>query len=196
MKSSLESLKEELARVSRLAYERGLVSARGGNVSARSKEDGLILITPSGVSLRDVAPEAIVSMSPGGEVVDSAGGFSPSKESRFHCAIYTLRPDVGAVVHVHPPHAVALSMRADELPIITGPAMVHLRRVPSVEFAPMGSRELAEMVREAFERDGELRALIMKQHGILTVAPDLMTAFYLSDLVEDTARVALLSGKT
>ncbi len=195
MKPPLESLKRELAEVSRLAYERGLVSARGGNVSARCEEEGLILITPSGASLRDVVPEILVSMKPEGEVVDSAGGFKPSKESRFHCAIYTIRPDVNAIVHVHPPHATALSMRTDELPIITGPAMVHLRKVPSVEFAPMGSTELTEMVREAFERERELRALLMKQHGILTVGPDLMTAFYLSDLVEDTARVALLSGK-
>ena len=68
-----QTLIEQLCRFARLCYDRGLVGATGGNLSVRSRE-GLIIITPSGIALRDVIPDCLIK-------VDSRGdkAFGPER---------------------------------------------------------------------------------------------------------------------
>ena len=187
-------LKKELSEFSRRAFNRGLVSGTGGNMSLRIPDTEKVLITPSGISLGDIEPDINLLVTLEGSVVDSPSGLKPSKESSFHLAAYRTRPDVMAIAHLHPPFATAFANKGRPLPLVTVSSRVVLKDVPWVESALPGSRELYEFVCEALEKYPGVRALLMKEHGVLTLAADLKTAYYLMDLVEDTAKIAYIAS--
>ncbi len=190
----IDSLRRELAEISRRAFNRGLVSGAGGNMSVRIPDTDKVLITPSGISLGDIEPEINLLVNLEGSVVDSPLGLKPSKESSFHLAAYRKRPDVMAIAHLHPPFATAFANKGRPLPLVTVSSRVVLKDVPWVESALPGSRELYQFVCEALEKHPGVRALLMKEHGVLTLAADLKTAYYLTDLVEDTAKIAYVAS--
>jgi ribulose-5-phosphate 4-epimerase/fuculose-1-phosphate aldolase len=190
----IASLKEELSEFSRRAFNRCLVSGAGGNMSVRIPDTDKVLITPSGISLGDIEPEINLLVNLEGSVVDSPPGLKPSKESSFHLAAYRTRPDVMAIAHLHPPFATAFANKGRPLPLVTVSSRVVLKDVPWVESALPGSRELYQFVCEALEKHPGVRAILMKEHGVLTLAADLKTAYYLTDLVEDTAKIAYIAS--
>ncbi len=187
-------LRQELSEFSKRAFNRGLVSGTGGNMSVRIPDTEEVLITPSGVSLGDIEPEINLLVNLEGSVVDAPPGLKPSKESSFHLAAYRVRPDVMAIAHLHPPFATAFANKGRPLPLVTVSSRVVLKDVPWVESALPGSRELYEFVCEALEKHSGVKALLMREHGVLTLGPDLKTAYYLTDLVEDTAKIAYIAS--
>jgi ribulose-5-phosphate 4-epimerase/fuculose-1-phosphate aldolase len=186
--------KKDLAQFSRLSYDRGLVAARGGNLSIRIPGTERVLITPSGISLRDITPEIIIEVDIEGNLLKGKKNLKPSKETPFHTSIYRIRSDVMAIAHVHPPFSTALSLKDKPFPLLTAPGMVNLVKVPIVEFALMGTKELCDYVSEAARQNMEVKALLLKGHGIIGMGPDIASAYYIADLVEDNAKVALLAS--
>jgi L-ribulose-5-phosphate 4-epimerase len=193
-KDKISEYKKELAQFSRLSYDRGLVAARGGNLSIRIPGTERVLITPSGISLRDITPDIIIEVDIHGNLSKGKKNLKPSKETPFHTSIYRLRNDVMAIAHIHPPFATALSLKDKPFPILTAPGMVNLVKVPLVEFAFMGTKELCDFVSEAVKQNMDVKALLLKGHGIIAMGPDLASAYYIADLVEDCAKVALFSS--
>lgn len=188
-------LRKELSEYSRRSFDRGLISGTGGNISVRIPDTDRVLITPSGVSLRDVEPESNLIVNLEGTVLESPPGLIPSKETSFHLVVYQLRPDIGALVHVHPPYATAYSNKGRPLPLVTVSSRANLKEVPCIECAPAGSKELRDFVRGGIQEHPMIRAMLMKEHGILTLGTDLKMAFYLADLVEDTAKIAFIADQ-
>lgn len=184
------TLREEIAQVCRICYGRGLVSGAGGNVSARLSGSDQILITATGVSLRDVGPEDIVVIGLDGSLRE--GEKRPSKEVPFHTEIYRRRQDVHAVLHLHPPFATAFAVLRRPLPMVTITAEAILEEVPLVPRAPSGTRELGELVGQCVEEHPRAKALLLADHGIVAMGPDLTRALNIADLVEETAKVAWL----
>jgi ribulose-5-phosphate 4-epimerase/fuculose-1-phosphate aldolase len=193
-KDKINEYKKDLAQFSRLSYNRGLVAARGGNLSIRIPGTERVLITPSGISLRDITPEIIIEVDIEGNLLNGKKNLKPSKETPFHTSIYRIRSDVMAIAHVHPPFSTALSLKDKPFPLLTAPGMVNLVKVPIVEFALMGTKELCDYVSEAARQNMEVKALLLKGHGIIGMGPDIASAYYIADLVEDNAKVALLAS--
>jgi len=191
-KDEISEYKKDIAQFSRLSYDRGLVAARGGNLSIRIPGTERVLITPSGISLRDITPDIIIEVDVHGNLLRGKKNLKPSKETPFHTSIYRIRSDVMAIAHVHPPFSTALSLKDKPFPLLTAPGMVNLVKVPLVEFALMGTKELCYYVSEAAKQNMEVKALLLKGHGIIAMGPDLASAYYIADLVEDNAKVALL----
>jgi ribulose-5-phosphate 4-epimerase/fuculose-1-phosphate aldolase len=189
-----KTLRNELSRFSVLSYDRNLVAAKGGNISARIPDRNEILITPSGISLKDITPENILKVDEEGNVIDKKSSLKPSKETPFHSAIYKNRSEINAVFHLHPPYATGLSLSRKPLPMIIAPAMVNLKEVPLIDFALMGTPELHRMVDEGIKKYKEAKAFLLKQHGIIAMGVDIPSAFYTADLVEDCAKVAFISS--
>lgn len=187
-------LRDDLTHFSILSYDRNLVAAKGGNISARIPDTDYILITPSGVSLKDMTSDIIIKVNLDGTIIDSKNNLRPSKETPFHTAIYKNRPEVNAVFHLHPPYATGLSVKGLSLPMITAPAIVNLKEVPTIDFALMGTPELHNMVDTAIKKYKEAKAFLLKQHGIIAMGVDIPTGFYIADLVEDCAKVAFISS--
>jgi L-fuculose-phosphate aldolase len=193
-KDKISEYKKEIAQFSRLSYDRGLVAARGGNLSIRVPGTERVLVTPSGISLRDITPDIVIEVDIHGNLSKGKKNLKPSKETPFHTSIYRIRSDVMAIAHVHPPFSTALSLKDRPFPLLTAPGMVNLVKVPVVEFALMGTKELCDYVSAAAEQNREVKALLLKGHGIIAMGPDLASAYYIADLVEDNAKVALLSS--
>lgn len=188
----LQLLREELVRWSRRGYERGLVAGVSGNNSLRVPGTDLILITSTGGCLGDTELVDTVLMTLDGEVLDA--GRTPSKEWRWHAVIYRVRPEAGAVVHLHPPHVVAFAVADDPLPLVHAAARGHLRKVGYVDLLPAGSLELADAVANCMT-DTEVRAVVMREHGAITVGPDLRSAYYRTEYFDDVAKVAILASE-
>lgn len=187
-------LRKELAFYSKRSFSRGLVRGTGGNLSVRLPRTENILITPSGISLADVEPDANILMTLQGEVLHSPPGLKPSKEAPFHLEAYRLRPEVQALAHVHPPYATAYANKGLPLPLVTVSAVAYLKHVPCIDCAVPGSPDLQGLVGECLEANPGVSAILMKAHGILTLGKDLMDAFYLADSLEDAAEVAYIEG--
>jgi len=189
-----DDLKKEVAKYSNMAYQRGLVGAAGGNVSAR--HDNLFLITAGGKSLRDVTEDDILTVDENSQIIEGAKGQKPSKETSLHLAIYKNRPDIDCVIHVHPSYCTAYSITKKTVPIITASSKLKLKKVPLVGYADPGSSELALAVAECVRENPEyVKAITLEAHGLLAWDKGLAGCFDIAELVEETARVAFISGQ-
>lgn len=183
-------LRKDLTEVSRKTFARGLTSGTSGNLSARVPENPeQVLIKSSGKCFGDLCEADFVLVDLEGNILD--GGFRPSKEVRFHCGIYKIRPDVNAIVHGHSAYATAYVAVKGRLPVVTAAAETGLSRVGIVEYADPGSEELAKMVIDIFT-DHSLKAAVLKRHGFVTLGSDIFNAYYFADMLEDNARVATI----
>lgn len=188
-----------MIRACRRLDARGLVAGTEGNASARLGAQ--IIITPAGVrkgALR--ARDLVVVTANGGRVrvpPRARGAHMPSSELALHLAIYAARPDVGAVVHAHPPAATAFAVAGREL----SPALAELvgvvGRVPLVPYRRPGTAALGEVVARAM---GTANAALMANHGVVTVGSDVTEALNLMESVEQAARILagahILGGAT
>lgn len=186
-------LRQELARISVRAYDRGLVGGTGGNISARLDKENM-LITPSGVSLGDTYPDNILKVHIENLVWEPNRHYIPSKEIAMHGVLYKVLPEIGAVCHCHPPYATAYAVHGLDIPYVTDAALKQ-PAMPHVSFSPSGTRSLAEKVGEVAQQNPGLRTILLDQHGVITVGHDLLTAFNFMDLAEEIARIAFIAGQ-
>lgn len=189
---TIEKCKEDVIQYSRLAYDRGLVTAAGGNVSMRCVDQ--VVITASGVSLRDTSPENLIICDLDGKLLYCPTGLRPSKETVLHLKIYRSRPDVDSIIHVHPPYSVGYSINDRKIPILTASAIMKVIDVPVAGFARPGSDELSSYVEEAVKSSPEnIHAIVLKAHGIIAYEKGMSSCFDIAELVEDTAHIAYIS---
>lgn len=186
------ALREELVRVARSLFSRGYSFGTAGNLSARCGE--IILVTPTGSSMGSVRAEELAQVSLDGRTIGPA---RPSKEAHFHLAIYRRRPDIGAVVHLHSTYAVAVSCledldRHDALPVFTPYFAMRVRRLPVVGYLPPGDPELAA---EVGALAAETNALLLENHGPVTMGRDPADAAALAEELEEQARLYFLLGR-
>ncbi len=191
---SEDEIKSEITRVMKALYERGLVSALGGNVSARVPGANEFWITPSGVFKGAVNVDDLVKVDLDGNVVE--GVLRPSTETPFHAAIYKVRPDVNAVIHAHNPVTLGLALAGVNLKPISVEAIMTLRKVEVVPFAFPGTDQLAKLVSEAALKGA--RAIILMNHGVVGMGANLLEAEAVVETLEEVAMaqfVAMALGK-
>ncbi|GAC1306568.1 MAG: aldolase [Vulcanimicrobiaceae bacterium] len=176
--------RQAIVEYSELLWYRGLVAGNSGNVSVRL-DDGTLLVTPSGVSLRALAPEDVVATDAEGLPLGGAG--RPTSELPLHVAAYRVRPDARCVIHTHPTYCVAWSKTGGLFALDTVGAIESLGRIAWTPYARSGSRELATTCSEAFAAPCD--TIVMERHGLSALATDLETAFVRTDLAEQTARI-------
>ena len=102
---------DQIVMIMNRLYYYGMTTTTGGNLSIKDS-DGVVWISPSGIDKGNLRREDIMQILPDGTIV---GIHRPSVEYPFHLAIYKKRPDLGAVLHAHPPALVAFSI-AREIP--------------------------------------------------------------------------------
>jgi L-fuculose-phosphate aldolase len=180
------ALRDEIVRVCRRLWERGLIAGPDGNVSVRLGPDRL-LVTPSGLSKVDVGPEDLVVVDARGKQV--AGERSASSELAVHLYLYAHRPDVQAVVHAHPPTATGFALAGEDFMAPVLPEVIlQMGGVPLVPYRTPGTRELAE----AFAPHvADCDAFLMANHGATTVGPTLHVAHQRMESLEHSARILL-----
>jgi L-fuculose-phosphate aldolase len=180
-------LRQQLCDIGRMMYERGFIGAADGNLAVRLDERRL-LVTPAGCLKGFMVPEEMVVTDLDGQPLQ---GGRPSTEIQMHVALLRERPDVGAVVHAHPPYCVAFSLAGIPLTrCIIPEIVVTIGNVPTVPYATPGTRELPDSLREPIRNSD---VLILERHGMVTVADELWTAFKLLDMVEHSAKIVHLA---
>jgi len=168
-------LRQEIVRVGKLIWERGFVAATDGNLSARLGADRL-LVTSSGLSKGFLSTDDLVIIDLEGKPAPTyrGRGQRPSSEILMHLEVYRLRPDVQAVIHAHPPLAIAFSIAGVSLARCVIPeVVVSLGGIPRRNMPPPGTAEVPQSIQEAIlDHD----ALILAHHGSLTVGKTLWEA--------------------
>jgi len=188
------SLKDEFCRYCRLLYERHMVTGVGGNVSARMGKR--VLLTPSGHSLRELAPEDLVVSDRRGRTVE---GGTPTKDAGMHIRVLQRRPDIHVVLHVHGAHVVAASALlepgVDTIPPLT-PGFVHFAHpLPMLPFMIPGTEALARAAAAAFS-NARRKAVLLQNHGLVSVGGDFREAINIAEEVDEAARIYLLTRGT
>jgi len=181
--------RDEIARLAKSIYDRGLTFGSSGNISVRL-DDGW-LMTPTGVSMGEIDPARIARLDDKGHHVS---GDKPTKETFLHLAMYEERASAGAVVHLHSTHSVAVSCLADVdpanvLPPITAYYVMKIGTLPLVPYFPPGDVDLAKAVREMASAH---HAVLLANHGPVVAGKSLRDAVYATEELEETARLFLM----
>ena len=180
--------REQICMVCSNMWTLGWAAANDGNVSVRL-EDGSILATPTGVSKSMVTPEMLVRIGMDGSVLDSEGGSRPSSEIKLHLRCYKERHDVGAVVHAHPPTATGFAVA--HIPLDCTAMIETIISIGAVPLAPYATPSTEEVPDAVAPYLREHNALLLANHGALTIGPDLMTAYYRMETLEHFAKISL-----
>lgn len=181
--------REEITRLAKSIFDRGLTFGSSGNISLRL-DDGW-LMTPTGSTMGDLDPSKISKLDSNGQYIS---GDKPTKENFLHMAMYEARTQTGAVVHLHSTHSVAVSCLADVdennvLPPITAYYVMKIGALPLIPYFPPGDIDLAKAVQEMA---GKHHAVLLANHGPVVAGKNLHEAVYATEELEETARLFLL----
>ncbi len=180
--------RNEIVHFGRMLHERGYVAAMDGNLSIRLDEDR-ILATPTAMCKSMMRPSDLAIVDMDGRHV--AGRRHVSSEIGMHLLIYRLRPDVGGVVHAHPPTATgfAASGMALNQPLVCE-VVIGLGSIPLAKYGTPGTPELGEALEPLIP---DYDAILMSNHGVVAYAEDLMRAYMKMETVEHFAQIALVT---
>lgn len=178
----------QLQEAGERAWQHGLTSGLCGNLSLRRGE--MMIITISGSAKGRLRPGDLVA-------VDLASGSAlgpgrASTEAALHRAVYAAQPKAQAVVHVHPPHLLALSLTQagdDFLALPLFEARHWARQMVRLSAHKPGSEDLAKQVGRAALG---YPALFMENHGLVCWGRDIFEALALAEELEGLARIACL----
>lgn len=166
----------------------GMTVGTWGNISVRDPDTDLVYISPSGMDYISIRTEHVVVMDLNANVV--AGDAEPSIEKHMHTAVYRSRADVNAVVHTHPTYSTVFGVVRQELPAVSedfaqivGASVEYCKR-----YALPGTPELGEVAVEALKSNN---AVMLPNHGALSVGPDLKFALKVSTVLEKNAMIYL-----
>ncbi len=176
----------QISEVLKQIYTSRLTTTSGGNISMKGDHDN-VWITPAAVDKGSLTDKDIVKVKPDGA---TEGLHRPSSELPFHQAIYKKRPDIGAVIHAHPPALVSFSI-VRQLPdtSIIPQAEYLCGKVGYAPYKLPGSEELGKSIADEFEKG--YNAIIMENHGTVVGGKDLMEAFMRFETLEFCARTII-----
>lgn len=172
----------------RRLYERNLTTTSGGNVSQRV--DDLILITASQTDKATIDESQVGIVSMTGENLTQ--NLKISMEAKMHQAVYQSRPDVKAIIHAHPVFATSFAIAGKEIKTnLSGEARAILGKPVMASYALMGTSGLAEKVAQA-SLSGN--AILMINHGVLTVGESLLQAYDRMEVLEAAAKMTFITS--
>jgi L-fuculose-phosphate aldolase len=186
----VDQLRHDIVEVGRRLWTRGFVASNDGNISVRLGPDRL-LMTPASVSKGFMSAEMMVVTDLDGRLIEGAPGRKPSSEALMHLAAYRQRPDVGAVVHAHPPLATGFAVAGVPLDrAVLAEVVTTLGAIPIAAYGTPSTPELAATVEPYLKsHDG----LLLANHGALALGRDLFAAYYKMETIEHFARISLVA---
>lgn len=185
-------VREDMCRLAKSMFDRGLTGGASGNVSARLS-DGRLLVSPTGSCFGFLDPSRLSLFDAEGNHI---GGDKPTKEMPLHAAFYETRgAKTGAVVHLHSSHSVALSLLPEVdpenmLPPLTAYSIMRLGKVKLLPYFMPGDPAMGDAIKGLA---GKRSAVVLAHHGPVVAGKDLEAAVYAIEELEETAKLALLT---
>ncbi len=171
----------------RRLWQRGLVGAAEGNLSARLSPHRL-LCTPTGMSKGHMRPADLIIIDLNGTPID--GGL-PSSEIKLHLRCYRKRQDCMAVIHAHPLTATAFALAGEDIPDDLLPEAAYvLGSVATAPFGMPGTDEVADRIEPLLQ---DHKAFLMEHHGAVTMGSSLEDAFNRMETLERVAKMILIA---
>ena len=196
----LEQLKHLVLDANLELPRRGLITYTWGNVSARDRETGLVVIKPSGLDYDKMHAEDMVVVDLENKTVE--GNLRPSSDVLTHLALYKRYPAIGGIVHTHSPRATAWAQAGRGIRFY-GTTQADYFRGP----IPCARSLTEQEIKEAYELntglviietlDGlgldpiEMPAMLCKNHGVFTWGRDAADAVHNAVVLEEVAKMAL-----
>ena len=182
-------IREDIARLGKSLFERGLTAGSSGNISVRLDEGWLL--TPTNSCMGFLDPATISKLDWQGNLL---AGDPPSKEHFLHNAVYQQRPDSHAVVHLHSTHSVAVSCLPgvnpeNVIPPLTAYYVMRVGNLPLVPYFRPGDQKLGVAVGALA---GKHAAVLLANHGPVVAGKSLEAAVYAMEELEETAKLYLL----
>ena len=186
MENQEKEIREQICEVGRRLWLKGWVASNDGNISVRM-DDNFVITTPTGVSKGFMSPDMLVKVDMDGNV--RSGYLKPSSEIKIHLEAYRRRDDIRAVLHAHPPvctgYAVAhIPLDAPILPEV----VISLGAVPLARYGTPSTAELSDSIAELVKCHN---AILLANHGAMSMGKDAMDAYYKMETVELFATIAL-----
>jgi L-fuculose-phosphate aldolase len=185
MNKELE-LKQLIVEIGKRLWNRGYVASNDGNISVKLNEDEL-LTTPTGISKGFMTEEMIIKCDNEGNAISSNSRYRPSSEVKMHLEVYKARPDINSVVHAHPPYATSFAVAGIPLNKCVLPeAIIVIGAVPIAPYGLPSTMELPDKIKPYLENSD---AILLENHGALTMGPDLLNAYHKMETLEHTANI-------
>ena len=183
-------LRDQICRLGRSLFERGLTPGSSGNISVRL-DDGGWLVTPTNASLGFLDPARLSRLDAKGRLVS---GDAPTKEVPLHTALYETRSAAQAVVHLHSTNSVAVSMLPEIDPRAALPPMTpyYLMKCGATALVPYyrpGDPAVADAIKGLA---GKYSSVLLANHGPVVAGDTLEAAVFAMEELEETARLYLL----
>ena len=196
----LEKLREEVYKANMELPEKGLVVYTWGNVSAVDREQGLVVIKPSGVEYDDLSPSNLVIVDMNCNIVE--GDLNPSSDTKTHVELYKAFPSIGGIVHTHSSHAVGWAQAGRDIPCYgTTHADYFYGSVPCTrnltseevnsDYELNTGKVIAETFNERKLDPVAVPGVICKSHGPFTWGKNAAQAVYHAVVLEELAKMAL-----
>lgn len=177
-----DKIKKQLVEIGKKIADKGLVVGSGGNISARV--GNIVYMKASGICFEEAKISDYIGVDlKTGKIVD--GSKKPTCEIAMHLGCYLERKDVTAVIHTHPPIATGVGMQDITLRPFTPHLAALVGDVPTIKYVASGGKELAEETMKIIKKHN---AVLMCNHGLLTVGANLREAYYRTLLIEDACK--------
>ncbi len=184
----LRALKKLMCDIGRRIWLKGFCAGNEGNHSCRLG-GGRFLCTPTGMSKGRLTPGDLCIVDLQGKQL--AGKRRRTSEIQLHLAIYRSRPDVGAVIHSHPPHATAFAISGIDLPVGVHPeAEIFLGPVKTARYVTPGDAQLG---RSILPYIAHANTILLQNHGVVCFGVDLQQCYDNLEIVDAYARIVILA---
>ena len=194
----LTELKKQVLEANLALPKHNLVTFTWGNVSGISREEGLVVIKPSGVSYEEMTAEDMVVVDLAGNVVE--GSLKPSSDTPTHIYLYQKFPEIGGVVHTHAPYSTSWAQSGRSLPALgTTHADYFYGTIPctramtEAEINGAYERETGKVIIETFEgkNPNEIPSVFVNSHAPFSWGKDPDEAVHNAVVLEEVAKMAL-----
>lgn len=190
MNNHEEELRRLICDIGRNLFNKDFIAANDGNISARLSATEVIT-SPTGVSKGYLQPHMLVKVNLQGEILDAAEGYRPSTEVKMHLKIYNELPEMGGVVHAHPPYATAFAIKGEALDKMMMPeSVIAMGDIPLAVYGTPSTEEIPDSLTPFL---GKKTAVLLESHGALTWGKDVMAAYMNMERLEYTAKLTFLT---
>ncbi len=195
-----EELKVKVYEANMKLPEYGLVTFTWGNASAIDRDNGIIVIKPSGVDYDKLSPDKMVVLDLDGNVIE--GEYRPSSDTPTHIELYKSFPTIGGIVHTHSSYATAFAQAMRPIPAYgTTHADYFYGAVPCTriltaqEIEEAYEKNTGKVIAETFADldENSIPGVVVANHGPFTWGKDAAEAVYFAKVLDETAKMALMT---